>query len=348
MSKNKIYFDRHRKKVGKVMKISEMFDCYGFGKIVLEPKPVTGGLMHSMYLVETESKKYAVKKLNPIIMKRKGVYDHIVTSENIGIKLKNIVPVVPAKIFNDEPIITFKGDYYIVFDWHEGKSLFPPHISVDNCSKIGEILGKIHKSKLKIHNLNNEIHEIPMYEWEKYLKLGIEVNSKWVDEVKTIIDSLKRWNKELIKASNVLSDFMVISHRDLDPKNVIWKDGEPLLIDWEAAGYVNPYQELLELLNYWADDGDGHLIKENFEALYNAYKIYNDCSNANWKKVITSGYSGMLGWLDYSFKRSLGLEASSDEEIELGTQQVLGTIKELISYEKKITLIYSWLSNDLE
>lgn len=47
----------------------------------------------------------------------------------------------------------------------------------------------------------------------------------------------------------------VISHRDLDPKNVMWDGMNPYLIDWEAAGPVNPYQEFLEVALYWVDDG---------------------------------------------------------------------------------------------
>ena len=56
------------------------------------------------------------------------------------------------------------------------------------------------------------------------------------------------------QVQEVLSQNLVISHRDLDPKNVLWHGEEALVIDWEAAGYVNPYQELLEVINYWADD----------------------------------------------------------------------------------------------
>ncbi|WP_317957411.1 phosphotransferase [Paenibacillus chitinolyticus] len=29
---------------------------------------------------------------------------------------------------------------------------------------------------------------------------------------------------------------MVISHGDLDPKNVLWDKIDPILIDWECAG----------------------------------------------------------------------------------------------------------------
>ncbi|MBQ6887371.1 MAG: hypothetical protein IJN54_07680 [Lachnospiraceae bacterium] len=39
----------------------------------------------------------------------------------------------------------------------------------------------------------------------------------------------------------------------------------------EDAGYVNPYQELLEVINYWADDGKGNLDKSYFDAIVKAY-----------------------------------------------------------------------------
>ncbi len=51
----------------------------------------------------------------------------------------------------------------------------------------------------------------------------------------------------------------------------------------------------------------------------------------------------MLGWLNYSFKRSLGIEAVSIEEMKLGTEQVFDTIEALRQYAKQITLLKGWL-----
>jgi len=182
-----------------------------------------------------------------------------------------------------------------------------------------------------------------MFDWDMYLECGIEQNAVWKDELRSMIDRLKGWNENLIRASERLSSELVISHRDLDPKNVMWSEGKPYLIDWEAAGYVNPYQELLELLNYWADDGKGQLIKGSFDTLYNAYRKYDECNIIDWEDVLISGYSGMLGWLDYSFKRSLGIESGTEEEIKLGTEQVFGTIEDLIAYENKTLVLREWL-----
>ena len=142
-----------------------------------------------------------------------------------------------------------------------------------------------------------------------------------------------------------LSKTAVISHRDLDPKNVMWNGDKPCVIDWEAAGYVNPYQELLEVVNYWTDDGTGKLFKEKFDALIDTYSAYMNISTVIWDEVFHGSYFGMLGWLEYNVKRALGIEASDEAEMLLGEEQVIGTIHELYSYQGKTRQLQEWLSN---
>lgn len=50
-----------------------------------------------------------------------------------------------------------------------------------------------------------------------------------------------RWDRDVVTGLHEASQNQVISHRDLDPKNVMWKNDAPYIIDWEAAGYVNPF-----------------------------------------------------------------------------------------------------------
>ena len=63
----------------------------------------------------------------------------------------------------------------------------------------------------------------------------------------------------------------------------------------------------------------------------------------NWDPVLDSGYEGMLGWLEYNLKRALGIELTSEDEICMGEQQVIITIRELYRYEEKIKLLKEWL-----
>ena len=61
----------------------------------------------------------------------------------------------------------------------------------------------------------------------------------------------------------MLSTTTVISHRDLDPKNVMWNYNKPVLIDWESAGYINPMQDLIETAIYWSKMNKVNLINKD-------------------------------------------------------------------------------------
>ena len=183
-----------------------------------------------------------------------------------------------------------------------------------------------------------------IYNWRYYHEKGVEQKAAWVDIYAGVIEKLIIWTERVNDANIKLSEYRVISHRDLDPKNVMWNHGIPYLIDWEAAGYVNPYQELLEALNYWADNGDGDLDNTKFNIILHAYGNYMSTENVDWDCVLDSGYAGMLGWLEYSLKRALGIESTDEEEKKLGVEQILGTIMALEKYNNQMKTIMKWLS----
>ncbi len=87
-----------------------------------------------------------------------------------------------------------------------------------------------------IPGIVKELDVPEVYDWSKYLLLGQDINAEWIHQLSHRIDELNKWNYELIEASNSLGSNLVLSHRDLDPKNVMWKDNNPYIIDWEAAG----------------------------------------------------------------------------------------------------------------
>lgn len=63
-----------------------------------------------------------------------------------------------------------------------------------------------------------------------------------------ILELQVRYNRSL----PVLNSESVLSHGDIDQKNVLWnQDNSPTVIDWEAAGYVNPMVELFTAALYW-------------------------------------------------------------------------------------------------
>jgi len=65
------------------LQFEKLCDALRLGEIVGEPKAVSGGLLHRMYVVETKEGKYAVKALNPKIMVRPPAMQQFINSKRI-------------------------------------------------------------------------------------------------------------------------------------------------------------------------------------------------------------------------------------------------------------------------
>lgn len=324
--------------------IKELFHTYKLGNILEEPISIKGGLLHRMYKVITDSHTYALKWLNPSIIQRNGVTENMLHSEQIASAFSGYLPIVAALQFDGNPLLYLNGKYFMVFHWLEGVSIFPPDITKAHCHAIGSTLGKIHQLNLSVPTITKEKSHPSIYNWQQYYILGQEQKASWINLYAQVLDRLILWNNRAYDAKLRSSENMVLSHRDLDPKNVMWKHDTPYIIDWEAAGYINPYQELLEVLNYWADSGNGELNEQNFNSLLHAYRKYMRIDNVDWDCILDSGFDGMLNWLEYSLKRALGIESSDEEEIKLGAEQIQGTITALEKYTEQLITIRKWLS----
>lgn len=328
------------------MEIGKLVQSLGLGELQKESAEIKGGLLHKMYRVTTTMGEYAIKVLNCEIMKRPAALRNTINSEKIASAFSEIVPVVASMEFNGRQIHELDGSYYMVFPWVEGRSVFPGEISEKHCEAMGDCLGKIHLADLKLAGIAPEQEQATQFTWDVYLQLAKEQEKQaaaWFVQYEKTVSDIKAWNQAASDAGETLAQTQVISHRDLDPKNVMWNDGKPLIIDWEAAGYVNPYQEFLEVLNYWADDGEGGLVRSYFDALAAAYGKHMSLAEVPWDAVFAGSFSGMLGWLEYNVKRALGIEAVDAEEVRIGEEQVIGTISALYDYCDKIKLMKEWL-----
>lgn len=330
------------------LQFEKLCNILKLGEIVGIPKAITGGLLHRMYAIETTQGKYAIKALNPQIMLRPVAMQHFISSEGIVSIAANNIPALPAKRFNGTFMEEVDKQFYLVFDWVEGKSLKPKEINIVHCEKIGAILADIHMTDFSKLGLINDCSDNgQLIDWNYYLQKGEENNVVWVNLLLETIDKLYHWNAQANKSAKQLAADMVISHRDLDSKNVMWSEDQPLIIDWESAGYANPMQELTETAIYWSENETGNIDKERFLAFIGGYKKRYGTLQANWTMVLENGFLGKLGWLEYSLKRSLWIECTDEEEQQMGTGQVAGTINAIRRYAEIITELEKWLNNEI-
>lgn len=327
------------------LQFEKLCNTLSLGVQIRPPQELKGGLLNKMYAIETKRGKFAVKALNPQIMMRQTALNNYIHSERITQAAQNYVPALPAKSINGSFIHKIDSQYYLVFDWVEGVALYPEKIKPIHCHIIGKILGQIHEidfSTLKIprESLDDQI----LIDWNKYQSNELTKNASWINIFNENLDTLSSLNKSAILATQALSKDQIISHRDLDPKNVLWDKINPIIIDWEASGYIHPLQEMIETALYWSEDINEEIVRKKFTSFVTSYQNVRGMQEADWKTILASGLSGKFGWLEYNLKRSLLLECSDSEEQELGIQQVESTIKAILNYASRMPTIEAWLN----
>jgi aminoglycoside phosphotransferase (APT) family kinase protein len=317
------------------------------GDLISSPEVLTGGLLHKTYAIETTQGKYAIKALNPQIMSRTTALQNYINSEKIANIAANNLPALPAKQFNETSLQHLDGQYYLVFAWVDGSSLKANEINLVHCEKMGAILADIHMmdfSDLNISKDNTDATKLT--EWNDYLQHGQMNHANWVNLMQETIDLLHDWTRRSNNAAQQLASNTVISHLDLDSKNVLWNRFVPVLIDWEASGHINPMQSLTETAIYWSENESGLLDHDRFSAFIRGYKSRFGPIQTDWRIVLENGFLGMLGWLEYNLKRSLWIECADEQEQQLGTEQVIETINALKRYAARMPEIERWLDDE--
>lgn len=143
--------------------------------------------------------------------------------------------------------------------------------------------------------------------------------------------------KELNAARSSLPDILCISNEDMDPKNVMWENGKPLVIDLECLDYGNPVSHALQLALQWAGTITYNIDVEKITAFFEGYLAVYDNGFRAYSSVFGLAYT-WVEWLEYNIQRALG--ACVDEaERTLGISEVNNTINRINyirSMEKEI------------
>ncbi|MCH5265486.1 MAG: phosphotransferase [Lachnospiraceae bacterium] len=150
------------------------------GKLLEEPVKVDGGLLHKMYRVSTSKDVFAVKVLNPEIMKRAEALSNMVNSEKAARAFAPLIPVISSLEIGGKQVQKWGEYYYLVFLWIDGTPIFPREITPHHCEVIGDILGKMHQRELLIEGIIPEEDSFEMYDWETYLQRINELGSSWL------------------------------------------------------------------------------------------------------------------------------------------------------------------------
>lgn len=219
--------------------ITDLMKQCRLGTVISPITPVSGGLMHKMYRVETDCGIYAVKCLNPEIMKRPDVLENYARAEKIERILEEKgLPIVPALTIDGLKMQHLEDRYFYLFAWQEGQITDWHHITDAQCRTAGNILGQIHA--VDPQNVSHKKPEISHIDWQTYARKAktqkSEIAALLTDSAELLIYAEREWN--LARAA--LPDIRCLTNEDMDPKNVMWDNGNARMIDLECLDYGNP------------------------------------------------------------------------------------------------------------
>ena len=303
--------------------ITRLFRTAGLGTVIPPVTPVSGGLMHRMYRVCTRDAAYAVKHLNPAVMKRPGVMDNYRRAEALEQVLEDAgIPVVPALTLGGRKMQEAEGEYFYIFRWQEGRITDGDPVTADQCRMAGELQGRIHA--LQSRRTDRREPVLCAIDWDRYIAEAARQDS--------VIAPLLRENRDLLlyaqgavnAARQALPDIESITDEDMDPKNVMWYEGRPVIIDLECLERGSPVSSAVQLALQWAGATTCSLDPAKVRAFFDGYLAVYDNGFRDYGSVLGLAYT-WIEWLEYNITRALG-NSLDEQERETGVAQVLSTV----------------------
>ena len=309
--------------------INLMCERFSLGQTISEPVRLTGGLLHESWRLQTTTGFYVLKRLNPEIMRRSKARNNFKMSEDVAMQASLYLAALPARRVNDQAVQMIEGSDYLLLDWVDGKTLSADQIRPTHARQIGVQLGRLHGLSVATTGFSQPDTSSMPIDWNGYIEEGKRQQSDWLQLLVEEQEQLQRLERLALEAKLQLPEDWIVSHRDLDPKNVLWTTNGPVLIDWESAGLIHRAVDVFETACYWSKRKDDTFDRDRFNAVLAGYTINQRLPDVDWLHVIDISVHGKLDWLKFNLDRSLGKRSVPEAERTLGTEQVLLTIKEL-------------------
>ncbi|MBV9231349.1 MAG: aminoglycoside phosphotransferase family protein [Chloroflexi bacterium] len=319
---------------------------FGLGELIAEPQVVTGGVLHRMWYLPTTQGTFAVKQLNPAIMCKPAICEACRLTEQVAhAMVAQGLPAVAALYAEGCPMQEIEDATFMVYPWIDGKILLPGPVEPDLARQIGTILGRVHALNLEVPGLALPIKE-PFFDddWDMLTFHAADMDIPWAYQMRAALPRLLEWSKMCAETSAVLHRTLVVSHRDLGQKHVIWRDAHtPMIIDWEAAGLINPTVELLSVALSWSGQTTGVPREESFAAVMEGYISAGGKVQETGIDALHGLIEIWLGWLLFNMRRSLGETTASEDERQLGIRETTSILAILRSITTHAGTWAAWL-----
>ena len=312
-------------------------------------KRIYGGLLHKMWKLTTNQNSYAIKELaGHIDFKNQAIKNNYELSERIATMFANDgIPTISAIHKDGDYLIEIDGAFFLIYPWVNAKTLSAHEpISDQHGIEIAVLISKIHTINLNIFSLPSsqdpEFNTLSSEQILEAIKNSQAKKAPFATELKKHQKILLMLNQKYLDSIPHLKKQSVISHGDLDPKNVLWDaEDQPILIDWESARRLNPTHEIINACLDWS----GISLENNFNQnlFFKMLAAYQKSGGALDQSLLEPAFYAVAGnwihWMVFNIQRFC--ETQDPEVLNLSAQQVSQTLRTIVFLENLIPTLLS-------
>lgn len=277
---------------------------------------VHGGFANRVYRLDTDQGSFAVKELN--LVDRRWTYrvEDVFRFERAAFA---------AGIPMPEPISA--GHHTLVHRWVEGEKLPEAPVSAEFAFEIGEILARIHA--LDIPWTQVPVEDPVPRDWPELAARAAATGQPWADELASHVETfleIARFVDTCERPGPV-----VLTHRDIQPWNLLTKERRPVVLDWELSGMLDLSGELgSTALSIAKGCGFDDIKPSIFRSVLDGYVAGDGTlppSGPSWFVFMIGGWLGHTRW---NILRCLaGVEAGTGPDLALSHEAVRNGVRGL-------------------
>ncbi|WP_198676304.1 phosphotransferase family protein [Kribbella monticola] len=268
---------------------------------------VHGGFANRLYRLDTDQGSFAVKELN--LADRRSTY-HV---EDV---FRFEQAAFAAGIPMPEPVRA--GQHLLVHRWVEGEKLPEAPVPAAYGFEIGEILARLHA--LDVDGPRGSSEDPVARDWPELAERAVATGQPWAGELAAQVETFLAIAHFVDTCER--PGPVVLTHRDIQPWNLLVRHGRPVVLDWELSGMLDLSGELgSTALSLAKGPGFDDIEPTIFRSVLDGYVAGGGTlppPGPSWFVYLIGGWLGFTRW---NILRCLaGVEAATGPDLALSHQ----------------------------
>lgn len=277
---------------------------------------VHGGFANRMYRLDTDRGSFAVKELNVVDRRRPYRVEDVFRFERAAFA---------AGIPMPEPISA--GHHTLVHRWVDGEKVPEAPVPAAYAFEIGEILARVHA--LDVEWTHVSVDDPPARDWPELAERAVATGQPWADELASQVETFLAIAHFVDTCER--PGPVVLTHRDIQPWNLLAREGRPVVLDWELSGMLDLSGELgSTALGLAKGPGFDDIEPAIFRSVLDGYVTGGGAlppSGPSWFVFMIGGWLGFTRW---NILRCLaGAETSTGPDLALSHESVRNGLRGL-------------------